>query len=282
MSQPSGPRPTPIPGRSSTLIEPQSAPKSPIPNRSSTLIESEFVPSSATATAVASRPVELFRPNSRPTLAILTVFDDGLDDGETVRLRGDRFVIGRSDGDLLLPHDSRVSSKHLEITRHSVSGGYRWMITDLQSTNGLFVRVRRALLIDGSEFLVGSGRYRFTVPNAAQTDTNDRGQTLGWQGETTPVQSPSLIEMIGSEEGNRYVLMRPEYWIGTESPCSILRADDRFCEPKHARLYRAPTGDWTVEQIRTLNGIWLRMNQVEADGLIHFQIGEQRLRLTVQ
>lgn len=216
-------------------------------------------------------------------MAILNVFDDGSDEGETVRIRGDRFVIGRAEGDLILPHDNLVSSRHLEITRRPINGQFHWFLTDLQSTNGLFVRVRRALLIDGSEFLVGGGRYRFSMPNTGPAEPTDRGQTIGWHDptSTSTSRSPSLIELIGADEGHRFLLMRPESWIGTDPHCPICRADDSFCEPKHARVHRAATGEWAVEHNRTLNGLWLRMNHVEVDGLVHFQIGEQRLRLKI-
>src|SRR6185437_9364261 len=89
-------------------------------------------PSDATPLASASP----YRPTQRPPLALLTVLDDGKTDGEVVRLRTDRFVIGRTEGDLLIPHDQQISARHLEITRQRVNEKYRWVVTDLQSSNG--------------------------------------------------------------------------------------------------------------------------------------------------
>jgi hypothetical protein len=105
-----------------------------------------------------------YRPTLRAPVALLTVLDDGKSDGEVLRLRTDRFVIGRAEGDFLIPHDSLISARHLEITRHRAGEQYRWVITDLQSTNGLFVRCSRIALADQVEFLVGKGRYRFEAP----------------------------------------------------------------------------------------------------------------------
>src|SRR5262249_23906879 len=51
----------------------------------------------------------LYRPSRRPTTGLLTVFDDGRDEGEQIRLRGDRFIIGRTEGDLVIPHDGLLS-----------------------------------------------------------------------------------------------------------------------------------------------------------------------------
>ena len=231
-----------------------------------------------------------FRPTARPPLATLTVYDDGKADGESIRLRDHRFVIGRTEGDLRIPIDGRISARHAEITLQAVGGRYRWVVTDLQSTHGMFVRVSRSALADRAEFLVGGGRYRFDPPPAAAPgetldhapEAGGHGQTRGWDDGPGPFRPPALAEMIGNEVGNRILLVKPEYWIGTDPACPISRADDPFCEPKHARLYRGPGGGWHVEHDRTPNGLWLRMAQVTADAIVYFQLGEQRFRLRVQ
>jgi FHA domain len=41
------------------------------------------------------------------------------------------------------------------------AGRFRWHLTDLQSTNGTFVRIGNALLRHQQELLIGSRRYRF-------------------------------------------------------------------------------------------------------------------------
>ena len=81
------------------------------------------------------------RPVERPPIAMLCVLDDGKLDGEWLRLRADRTVIGRTDGDVRIPHDGLISGRHAEIVRQRVPNGYRWLLADLQSTNGTFVRI---------------------------------------------------------------------------------------------------------------------------------------------
>jgi len=76
-------------------------------------------------------------------MAMLTVCDDGKLDGEVIRIRDQRFVIGLSEGDLKIPFDGRISARHVEITLQTVGGLHRWVVTDLQSTHGTFVRLRR-------------------------------------------------------------------------------------------------------------------------------------------
>jgi pSer/pThr/pTyr-binding forkhead associated (FHA) protein len=237
-------------------------------------------------TPTVGRPASPYRPTVRPPVPILTVFDDGKTDGEVIRIREPRFTIGRTEGDLRFPLDGRMSARHVEITHQVVGGLHRWVVTDLQSTHGLFVRVSRTALADKAEILVGSGRYRFDAPTpeAATTteyapDDPNRGVTRGWDDGPSPFRLPALTELLGNEIGNRTMLARNEYWIGSDPSCPICRPDDPFCEARHVRLYRKPQGAWHAEHNKTLNGLWLRMSQITVDPMVHFQIGEQRFQI---
>jgi len=234
------------------------------------------------------RSVSPFRPMARPPVAMLTIYDDGKMEGEVVRIRDTRFTIGRTEGDLRIPIDGLISSRHVEITCQQIGGMYRWVITDLQSTNGLFVRVSKTPLADKAEFLVGNGRYRFEALHVDAGVTSDLapgsmagGQTRGWGDGTNQVRPPALTELIGPEIGNRTLLTKNEYWIGSDSTCPICRSEDPFCEPWHVRLHRGSKGNWHVEHNKTRNGLWLRMPQITVDTLVQFQIGEQRFRLKI-
>ena len=234
------------------------------------------------------RSASPFRPTIRPPIAVLTVYDDGKTDGEVIRIRDYRFVIGRSEGDLRIPLDGRMSSRHVEITHQFVGGLHRWVVTDLQSMHGLFVRVSKTVLADKAEFIVGNGRYRLDLPQADAGATADyvvnepaRGQTQGWDEGPSPFRPPALTELLGKEIGNRTLLVKPEYWIGSDPGCPICRPDDPFCEPRHVRLFSAK-GSWYAEHNKTQNGLWLRMSQITVESMVQFQIGEQRFRLKVQ
>src|SRR5688572_21012439 len=71
------------------------------------------------ATKEAAVPTTLvpFRPVRRPPMASLCIVDDASDDGEWVRIRDGACVLGRSEGNVIIPHDGMMSSKHAEITR---------------------------------------------------------------------------------------------------------------------------------------------------------------------
>jgi pSer/pThr/pTyr-binding forkhead associated (FHA) protein len=230
--------------------------------------------------------VAVYRPTLRPPIAVLTVCDDGKSDGEQFRLRDGGFVIGRTEGDLVIGHDGMISSRHVEITRQSVAGQQRWVITDLQSTNGLFVRVSRTLLADQSELVVGKGRYRLLAPGGELAQTADhvplehaRRSTQAWGADARAPGIPTLAEVLGNSLATRVPLLASEYWIGTDPSCAICRPNDPFCEPRHARLTRNEKGTWQVEQGVAVNGLWFRVPQVVCENSVQFQIGEQRFRL---
>jgi hypothetical protein len=308
--------------RSGTLIEASSGPPVPQPGRpqpverSGTLIETDddirqaflsgqkgqqpgspiginapaAIPPAPAPQGAAVRSAVPYRPTVRPPLAILTVFDDGRTDGETIRIRDHRFIIGRTEGDLCIPLDGRISAQHIEITHQVVGGLHRWVVTDLQSTHGLFVRVSKTALADKAEFLVGNGRYRFDAPVADAGPTLDHepnaggfSATHGWNEGASTFRPPAVTELIGSEIGNRMLLIKNEYWIGSDPSCPICRPDDPFCEPRHVRLYRGGSrGGWHGEHNKTQNGLWMRMPQIAVESTARFQIGEQQFQLRVK
>jgi hypothetical protein len=237
----------------------------------------------------AARAAVSFRPTVRPPVALLTVCDDGKTSGEVIRIRDHRFIIGRTEGHLRIPIDGRISGRHVEITHQAVGGLHRWVVTDLQSSHGLFVRVSKTPLADKAEFLVGSGRYRFDAMQIDPSVTGGFGpggpgsdQTEGWPDGPSPIRPPAVTELLGSEIGNRVLLVKPEYWIGSDPDCPICRPDDPFCEPRHVRVYRKAKGAWHAEHNKTPNGLWMRMGQVTVDATAYFQIGEQRFQLRVK
>lgn len=234
-----------------------------------------------TAPAGDDAPAEVVRPErpaQRPPVAYLCILDDGKADGEWVRLRADRTVLGRSEGDVLIPHDGLISGRHAEIVRQRTDRGWRWALADLGSTNGTFVRIGNTILRPGSELLVGSGRYRFEaavpeVPGPAQG-----GATRAWGGSPVANLVPSLVEVTPTGPGQRYPLASPELWIGRDpKACAVARPADPLVNARHARLSRDADGGWRVENNQSLNGLWLRFDQpLPMGSACQFRLGEQR------
>jgi hypothetical protein len=252
------------------------------PRRQQTLLETDEDVRRAGAPA-ASTPAAgavPYRPTTRPPMAVLTVLDDGSSEGEVFRIRTDRFVIGRKEGDAVIPHDPAISSRHVEITRQRDGEKYRWLITDLETVNGLFVRASRIVLTSGVEFLVGRGRYRFVTAAAAAPATD---ATQPWGSDAASLLGgASLVELTPAGPGKTISLAGKECWIGADLGCAVRRDGDPFTEARHVRLFRGDNGIWQAQHNKTLNGLWLRVPQIVAEDGCTFQIGEQRLRLSVR
>lgn len=228
-----------------------------------------------------------FRPVRRPPMAVLTILDDGSNEGEKVRLRTDRVVIGRTEGDILIPHDAAMSSKHAELVRQFDHGHYRWMLTDLKSMNGSYVRLSSTLLKHGQELLIGGRRYRFdAAPQGASIEDSQTpipaSGTCAWQAVGVADLLPSLVELSPEGDGKRHAMRGSECWIGRDPHCSILLADDPLVSPRHARIFQDGKGRWNIENVGARNGTWTRINRMPFDSSGFFQLGEQRFHFKVR
>ncbi len=77
---------------------------------------------------------------------------------EASLLRAPETTIGRTSGDILLPEDPFVSSRHAAFQW----GGTGCMLKDLGSTNGCYLRIRgRTALQDGDHVLLGHHLFEF-------------------------------------------------------------------------------------------------------------------------
>ncbi|HID24179.1 MAG TPA: FHA domain-containing protein [Planctomycetaceae bacterium] len=143
--------------------EPQSLPEKPAPRADGTA-----------ETSTESLRCQLFRPLQRPPMALLVALDDGsTSEGKIWRIRKSRHKIGRVKGETVIPHDPDISSEHAQIIRRWHEGAYRWFLIDLNSTNGTFVRVKRSLLSQNRQLLMGSRRYEFRLPKSPPAEELD-------------------------------------------------------------------------------------------------------------
>lgn len=234
-------------------------------------------------------PALPFRPINRPPLALICLIDDGKDTGEWIRVRVSRVVIGRTDGDILIPFDSALSGQHVEVCQGVVNGRVRWYVRDLQSSNGTFARVNAARLEHGQEILVGGRRFRFEGPEessqAGPAPTAARQSTRGWQTLSMADRgklNPSVVELTPAGEGSRVFLTQNEHWIGLDAGlCTIVVQGDPFVSPQHARLHRDAQGHWHIENGKSRNGTWLRISETIVESSGDFQAGEQRFLVRV-
>lgn len=227
-----------------------------------------------------------FHPVRRPSMATLCLLDDGRREGEWVRLRRDETIIGRSEGDIIIAHDTEMSGRHLAITRETDKDHRgRWFLKDLGSRNGTFVRISKSILKQGHEILLGGKRYRFNAANAAAeiaAPTGGRVGTRAFQSVQMDDLIPSLVEVTPQGDGPRLFLKQQEHWIGRDpSLSSVVLANDMLVSPRHAKIFRDGKGIWYLENAGSRNGTWLRVNRLPVETFSEFQVGEQRCLLRI-
>jgi pSer/pThr/pTyr-binding forkhead associated (FHA) protein len=258
--------------------------KEPIPG---TFAQASSPPVSFAQPSISPAPVDdtaRFEPVQRPGVATLVIFDDGDDEGEAIRIRRESFIIGRVQGDMVIPHDGNISGKHAEILRRWEGGRWHWYLRDLQSTNGTFVRVASGILRDGQEILIGGACYRFESSHV--DDSGEPGEPAatrkfagGSIAQHAAQMSPALVAMTPDGDGRRYVLDRPEQWVGRDPAQSSIVLEDPLVSPRHARIYRDSKGKWMIQNNRSLNGLWMRVGEASLEKGGQFQCGEQRFQL---
>jgi pSer/pThr/pTyr-binding forkhead associated (FHA) protein len=234
-----------------------------------------------------------FRPISRPPMGLLHVLDDGETAGEVVRVRDGSFVIGRVEGNLVIPHDTGMSGRHAEIVRRGDGGAWSWHLRDLGSTNGTFVRASTVMLYQDQEFMVGVRLFRFqaAAPLAGAEEPSPKAiTTRKWEvptrtgagagsgsGGPVPGAAPAaLVEISKGAEVRRHALTEGEYWLGRDATTCAVVVDDPYVDPRHARIYRDEKGRWVLVNERSRNGLWARVSEVGLDRGGFFQCGEQR------
>ncbi len=236
---------------------------------------------------------QVFRPSLRPPMAMLYVYDDDPTTHESIRIRGDSFVIGREEGDLSINHDQMVSTRHAEITREQKNGLYQWYLSDLGSMNGTFARVSQVILADKMMLIIGSRRYRFDVPLREEEATsapvppklvNPGDGTRHWKQlseDELGALFPSLVVVSATGDAERYTFCEKEHWIGRDpANCSFV-IDDPMVESRHAKIFKDEFGNWCMKPTKTTNGLWAQVHKVPLGRNAHFQCGEQRFGFCV-
>lgn len=194
---------------------------------------------------------EPYRPRLRGSMALLKVLDDVGEDGEFIRMRGERLVIGRSAGDVVIPHDISMSARHAVIERIGDDG---WQLADLGSAQGTFVRAASARLKHGTVLQIGATRLRFHILDLTEG---------------------MFVEVRPAGDGMRHECHAPATSIGRCGGRAGIVLDDPFVSELHATVHRSPRG-WRIEN-SGMNGLWVRIDAPVAMTMpSQFQCGEQR------
>ena len=224
-----------------------------------------------------------FRPSLRPPVPILTVLDDGsLEEGEDVRLRRERFSIGRTSGDVQLPNDPSISGAHAEIRRTEWKGGFQWHLNDLESVNGTFVRCVRAVLHESAILILGARRFRLRNPLKPKSVPTAGHQTNLMDGMHIPETVwPVLAEASTKPGAMAFSLRSDRLLIGRAGGYADIQLDDPLLANRHAELKRLRDGTWMISAETTRNGIWVSVTAVGLTPYCFFRCGEQRFRFVI-
>jgi pSer/pThr/pTyr-binding forkhead associated (FHA) protein len=219
-----------------------------------------------------------FTPMLRPPTPRLTLLDDGeTSRGETVRLRDPVTVIGRTEGQVTLPHDTMVSSKHAEIVREGKTPPHKWILRDLGSSNGTFVGCAKTVLSPDRILVLGARRFRFkpAIGPAGPTPQTESTELYDARRLLTDC-APSLVETTAGDSPAEIRLQKPNLRVGRPGYGNDIELEDSFIANHHARISQDSSGQWVLEALPSKNGVWVQVTSIKLSGFCRFLCGEQR------
>jgi pSer/pThr/pTyr-binding forkhead associated (FHA) protein len=198
-------------------------------------------------------------------------------DGESVRIVGDAFDVGRTEGSLKFADDAFLAARHLRLV---VQGG-RVVLRPLDTVNGVYLRVHGSCdLQPGDQFLVGKEvlRYETLGPEERElTAMMEHGVRIFG---SVPREAWGRLRQLSVAGTTRDVwhLVRPELVLGREEG-DVTFPDDEFMSRRHAAVRR--TGPKArLEDLNSSNGTFVRVRgdrELKSGDVI--RLGDQLLRL---
>lgn len=179
------------------------------------------------------RPQRAPAPQGRGRLVVIEA--DG-SEGMTFALADRPLDIGRTEGDILVKEDPYVSPRHARF----VPDGGRWILRDLASTNGVYLRVKKPYLLqDADLLLLGQEVLQFQLVSEPEKGLGHASQhgTLLFG---SPITSRSARLCQRTVEGitrDVYYLHRDETVVGRETGDIVFTADP-FLSRRHAMIRR--------------------------------------------
>jgi pSer/pThr/pTyr-binding forkhead associated (FHA) protein len=223
------------------------------------------------------------RPAATPGLfagrpRLVAVRRDGTD-GPIYDIAGEQFDVGRTEGDLLF-EDPHIGTRHARI----VERNGQFVVTPLDLTNGVYVRLRQAVDLDAGDcLLIGKQVLRFEVPGEIEKTVRpaiEHGVVLFG----TPVKPPwGRLRQMTAAGTTRDVfhLTRSEVVLGREQG-DVVFSDDEFLSRRHAQL-QCRGGRVTLSDLGSSNGTFIRLRAQHTlmpgemlrmgDELLRFEIG---------
>jgi pSer/pThr/pTyr-binding forkhead associated (FHA) protein len=228
-----------------------------------------------------------FAPRRRPWYPHLIILDDhSSDSGEVVRFRKDAFTLGRVDCDLSFPAEALMSGTHAKVSLQEISPKHwDWVLEDLSSRNGVFVRQTEFPLRPGNEFLIGGTKVIVHGDSQlARNAVEPIPSYSAYEAEAGQIRNRSELEIcpyLFSQEATIVPLRAKRIQLGRNGEGAISLAVDPFVEPLHALIQKTDSHSWKIVDQKSLNGIWVRVRRAVLSQTTSFILGEQRFRFTL-
>jgi pSer/pThr/pTyr-binding forkhead associated (FHA) protein len=225
-------------------------------------------------------------PQARGRLVVIEA--DG-SEGMTFTLHDRPVDLGRSEGDILVKEDPYVSPRHARL----VPDGNRWIVRDLASTNGVYLRLKKPYVLqDADLLLLGQEVLQFQLvsePEKGLGHATQHGTLLFG----SPITSRSARLCQRTVEGiirDVYYLHRDETIIGRETGDIVFTADP-FLSRRHAMIRRAlarkenpgrsgSRWDFTLTDLDSSNGTFVAIrNEVALQHGDFVRVGQHLFRV---
>lgn len=218
----------------------------------------------------------------------LVVIEGDGSEGMTFGLFERPLDLGRSEGDILVKEDPYVSPRHARL----IPDGGRWLVRDLASTNGVYLRLKKPYLLqDADLLLLGQEVLQFQLvsePEKGLGHANQHGTLLFG----SPITSRSARLCQRTVEGivrDVYYLHRDETVIGRETGDIVFTADP-FLSRRHAIIRRSLTRkdggpkasrwDFTLTDLDSSNGTFIAIrNEVVLQNGDFVRVGQHLFRV---
>lgn len=213
-----------------------------------------------------------------PVCKLITIDQSGKE-GMTFTIKSGETICGRVNGIILFFDDPYVSPTHCLF---NFTGG-KLKVTDKQSLNGVYVRIKEERALDDGDFLrIGRQLFRFEGLNqAAAQVTRAEGDDAKIWGSPTPGAFGRLVQILeDGRTGEIRLLFGDKCHLGREQG-EIVFPTDGFISGRHCTFYKQ--GDKVLlKDLGSSNGTYTRIRGeaplVHGDFLL---VGNQMLRVEI-
>jgi pSer/pThr/pTyr-binding forkhead associated (FHA) protein len=213
--------------------------------------------------------------------------------------------VGRSEGDVVVPEDRYLSPRHARIFRRPAPAGeVQLVLRDLQSANGIFLRIgnvpanaatsagsgsagetagrAETLLQDQDLFLVGQQVLKFQIVKDAEEGLGPATHhgTLVFGTPQAPRFARLALRTVEGVARDVFYLRRAETVLGRESG-DIVFTDDPFLSRRHAIIqYDRENRRFLLADLSSSNGTFLQIRgDVALKDSDQFRVGQQLFRV---